>query len=279
MEILPMYKDITELYCFIDDFCQAVDHYVAHQGIAAQNQRAPTRTPDMRISEIVTIMILFQQSPCKNFKYFYQSYLQHYKEDLCLVSYNRFVELQKRCLIYCVCLQFWFCQQNSKGRLHFIDATKIQVCHNKRITQHKVFKGLAAMSKTTMGWFYGFKLHLVINEKGEIQGVALTSGNVDDRAPVDNMTKRLQGLLFGDKGYIQKNLFQKLYQRGLKFITNFKNNMKNKLMILEEKILLKKRSLIESVFDVSSGLHNPLKPYPWLFPSQTIGHKCGKKMH
>ena len=113
-----------------------------------------------------------------------------------------------------------------------------------------MFKGLAELGKSTMGWFFGFKLHLIINEKGELLSVQLTPGNVDDRKPVRQMTSRLVGLLFGDKGYIDQNLFRDLYERGLKLVTGIKKKMANKLVILREKILLRKRSIIETVNSV-----------------------------
>lgn len=110
--------------------------------------------------------------------------------------------------------------------------------HNKRISRNRVFKGLAARGKTTMGWFYGLKLHLVINHKGSIVVVKITPGNVDERTVLDEITRHLKGKLFADKGYISQNLSQALYQRGLKLITGIKRNMKNYLMETIEKILL-----------------------------------------
>jgi hypothetical protein len=89
----------------------------------------------------------------------------------------------------------------------------------------------------------------VINSIGEIQSLKLTKGNVDDRTPVKGLTKRLTGLLFGDKGYLCKQLFQELFARNLKLVTSLKKNMKNMLITLKEKILLRKRSIIETVFD------------------------------
>ncbi len=142
----------------------------------------------------------------------------------------------------------WFCEQSKVTGISYIDATSIAVCHPKRTSRNKVFKGLAKIGKTTYWWFFGFKLHMVINEKGEIQGVTLTKGNVDDRKPVPNLTEKLIGLLFGDKGYIKKELFEKLFDRGLKLVTKEKKGMKNTLMLLEEKIFLRKRSIIETVF-------------------------------
>ena len=99
----------------------------------------------------------------------------------------------------------------------------------------------------TKGWFFGFKLHLAINEKGKIQGAKLTPGNVDDRVP--EITKKLIGLLIGDKGYVKQELFEELYKRDLKLVTGLKKNIKNKLISWQEKILLHKRSIIKTVFD------------------------------
>ena len=243
-------KDITELFSFVDDFFKAANEFIQSQQLPSDRIRKPTRVPELHMSEIITIILLFQHSPCKNFKYFYKGYLPLYQKDFPhLCSYNRFIELKPRALPYLILLLHWLMEQAEKTGISFIDATSLAVCHNKRIYSHKVFKGMARRGKTTKGWFFGFKLHLVINEKGEIQGAKLTPGNVDDRVPVPDLTKKLIGLLIGDKGYIKQELFEKLYERDLKLVTGLKKNMKNKPIILKEKILLRKRSLIETVFD------------------------------
>ncbi len=164
-------------------------------------------------------------------------------------TYDRFIALKSRVLWYLALLLQWFCKQAKMTGIAYIDTSTIAVCHKKRISKNKVFDGLAEISKSTYGWFFGFKLHLVINEIGEIQALTLTKGNVDDRKPVPTLTKRLTGLLFGDKGYIKKELFEKLFDRGLKLVTKVKKGMKNVLISLKEKILLRKRSIVETVFD------------------------------
>lgn len=245
-----MKKDITELFTFVDDFFKCADKLIQSQCLPDQKLKVPTRTPELSMSEIMTIILLFQHSPCKNFKYFYQGYLPLYRDEFPrLCSYNRFIELKPRALPYLTLLLYWMCEQAEKTGISFIDATSLAVCHNKRIYPHKVFKGIAQRGKTTKGWFFGLKLHLVINEKGEIQATKLTPGNVDDRVPVPELTKKLIGLLIGDKGYVKQELFEELYHRNLKLITGVRKNMKNKLMSWKEKVLLRKRSLIETVFD------------------------------
>lgn len=162
-------------------------------------------------------------------------------------SYQRFVALMPRVLHLLTILLYCLFAKN-KG-ISYIDATSLAVCHPKRGSRNKVFRGLAKVGKTTKGFFFGFKLHTIINEKGDLIRIQLTPGNVDDRKVVPDLTQTLTGLLFGDKGYISKELFLKLYRRGLKLVTGIKKNMQNKLMIWKEKILLRKRGIIETVFD------------------------------
>ena len=244
-----MKKDITELFCLVDDFSSAMQEEMASHQIASKNNRLPTRISNLAESEIMTILILFQQSPCRNFKYFYKSYLQLYaKEFPHLQSYERFVALMPRVLHLLVLLLNCLLSGRRNG-VFYVDSTPIAVCHPKRISRHKVCKGLAEIGKTTKGWFFGFKLHTIIDERGNLVRVKITAGNTDDRAVVDDMTTNIKGLLFGDKGYISKELFLKLYKRGLKIVTGIKKTMKNILMPVREKILLRKRSLVETVFD------------------------------
>ncbi|QBB83300.1 MULTISPECIES: IS982 family transposase [Wolbachia] len=243
-----MNKNVTELFCFVDDFCKAINKNFAEKLLP--NSKKPTRTPGITHSEILTIILLYQQSRCEDFKSFYTYYLKalHGSEFQNLPTYSRFIRLKSRVLWYLVLLLKWLCEQSKMTGISYIDATSIAVCHPKRISRNKVFKGLAKLGKTTYGWFLGFKLHMVINEKGEIQGVTMTKGNVDDRKPVPKLTEKLTGLLFGDKGYIKKELFAKLFDRGIKLVTKVKKGMKNTLMLLEEKIFLRKRSIIQTVF-------------------------------
>lgn len=131
----------------------------------------------------------------------------------------------------------------------FIDSTSIKVCHNKRISRNRVFKGTAKRGKTTAGWFYGFKLHLIINDRGEILAFQLTPGNVSDVSMVETLSRGILGKLFGDKGYISSTLAESLLKRDLELFTSVRSNMKQKLMSLTDKILLRKRSLIETVND------------------------------
>jgi DDE family transposase len=244
-----MKKDTTKLFCDVDDFTQSIKKEIlSHRLSNEKSTHQPTRKPGLDESEIMTIILLFQESPCRNFKYFYTSYLQLYKGEFPgMPSYQRFVALMPR-VLHLLTILLYCLFAKSKG-ISYIDATSLAVCHPKRTSRNKVFRGLAKLGKTTKGYFFGFKLHAIINEKGDLIRVQLTSGNVDDRKVVPQMTETLTGFLFGDKGYISKELFIKLYRRGLKLVTGIKKNMKNQLVIWREKILLRKRGVIETVFD------------------------------
>lgn len=134
--------------------------------------------------------------------------------------------------------------------ISFIDSTPIRVCRNKRIFNHKVFEGIATRGKSTMGYFFGFKLHIVINELGQIIDFLITQANVDDRTPLkENLLKRIWGKLYGDKGYVGKSLGELLFSNGIHLISGIRRNMKNTLMSLYDKVMLRKRSIIETIND------------------------------
>ena len=239
--------DWETLFCDVDDFCRRAEP-LWRQRMLTTGQQRRQRAGRLTSSEVMTILIAFHRSDFRTFKHFYLMLMdQHRAEFPDLVSYQRFVELMPSVLgLLCAYLQSRF---GSCTGIGFVDSTALAVCGNKRIRRNRVFRGVAKMGKTTMGWFFGFKLHLAINECGELLAVQLTPGNVNDRQPVPHLTRRLFGKLFGDKGYISAELFAELWDRGLQLITHIRHNMTNRLMPLVDKILLRKRSLIETVND------------------------------
>ena len=240
--------DLTALFVDVDDHWQVFrDGYECHLIEAGTRRRR--RDTRLSMSEIMTILIAFQASNYRTFKHFYLHLRTHHRGEFPhLVAYHRFVALIPRATMPLFAYLMMRCLGQVTG-IGFVDSTPIRVCSNKRINRHKVFDGLAARGKSTVGWFYGFKLHLIINDRGELLAFNLTPGNVDDRQPVPAMAKDLWGKLFGDKGYISQKLFEQLLTRGVKLVTSIRKNMKNKLMDLQEKLLLRKRSLIETVND------------------------------
>jgi len=244
-------KSLLELFVQVDDFCQVflpiLEQHLLTSGVIKRR-----RERSLSVSEVMTILIYFHQSHYRNFKAYYcEHVLRHLRSEFPgLVSYTRFVDYIPSALLP-LCAYF---QQTCLGDctgVSFIDSTSIDVCLNQRIASHKVFSGLAERGKTSTGWFYGFKLHLVINDRGELLGIHLTPGNVDDRKPVPKLVRKLFGKVFGDKGYISQPLYKLLQQTfGIQLVTKLRSNSKNRLpMPVMDRILLRKRALVESVID------------------------------
>jgi Transposase DDE domain len=240
--------DIVTIFYDIDEFCRSL---LAVKPLLLPTRSSPTtsRANSLSLSEVMTILVWFHASHYRTFKHFYldQMLVHRRAEFPGLPSYTRFVELIPLTLLpLCAYLQT---RKGQPTGIQFIDSLPIRVCHNRRIPSHKVFAGLAQRGKGSMGWFYGFKLHLVINDRGELLGLTLTPGQVDDRRPVAKLVRQLWGKLFGDRGYIGQELFEQLWTEGVQLITKLKRKMKNKLMPVLDKVLLRKRALIECVND------------------------------
>lgn len=239
---------ITEIFFLADDFCKEFDKTLLKHTLGNK----PKRKPKMSKSEVITIAILFHYGTYKNLKHFYLFYVKKhlYKDFPKTVSYNRFVELMQASALPMTIFLKTCCLGECTG-ISFIDSTPIRVCKNKRIPRHKVFDGIAQRGKSTMGYFFGFKLHFVINDKGEILNFVITPGNTDDREPLKNkkFIEKLKGKLYADKGYVSQRLTEVLFVDGLHLITHIRNNMKNVLMEMKDKILLRKRSVIETIND------------------------------
>lgn len=247
--------DIVELYVIIDDFCKYFTPKL-NRLLKTKGSKTRVRGGILSMSELVLILILFPHSEYKCFKWYYihkvcGEYRSYFRN---VPSYNRFIELMpkglltlSRLLNY---LMYTFKKQSVE--ISYIDSTRIPVCHNKRTNSHKVFEYIADIGKSTMGWFLGFKLHMIIDTKGQITALSFTKGNCDDRVPVIKLIKGLTGKLFGDKGYIKKELAEELHDLGVTLITPLKKNMKARFIPINvfDIIMSKKRVLIESVFNI-----------------------------
>jgi hypothetical protein len=242
------FNKISDIFCLVDEFCKDFDKTTRPFVLGKPSKRPPV----MSKSEVISICLLFHLSGFRCFKHFYICYIQkHMQQEFPkTVSYNRFVELSQSVLMPMTIFLKTCCLGNCSG-ISFVDSTPIRVCNNKRIKRNKVFKGIAEVGKSTMGWFYGFKLHIVINDRGEILNFAITQANIDDREPLKNerFLKAVFGKLFADKGYISEKLVNILFVNDIHLVTSIRNNMKNSLMTMSDKILLRKRSVIETVND------------------------------
>lgn len=238
---------LLELFCHVDDFWKRFQPHWEQEMLGCG---AVQRLRDGKLSEseVMTIM-LHHQSHYRHFKAYYTEYVQLRlrSEFPTLVSYGRFVQLMPSVLVP-LCAYLVRCYGNCTGT-SFIDSTPIAVCHNRRIHSHRVFEGIAKRGKNSVGWFFGFKLHLVINDLGELLSCRLTPGKVDDQRPVSALVQRVFVQLFGDRGYISQALFAELFERGIQLVTKLKTKMKNRLMLLIDKLLLRKRAIVESVND------------------------------
>lgn len=242
---------LTKLFVEIDDFIKEYEPSLKNR-LIDDGKVHRNRDCNLTNSEIMTIVVYFHISGYRNFKDYYTKHIKKYLLSAfpSLVSYERFVKLQSRIVL----LLTMFMKYKRCGKctgISYVDSTTIEVCHTRRIHQHRVFDGLAQRGKSSTGWFYGFKLHLVVSEVGDIIDFIFTPGNVSDCSEklMTKLTNRVFGKLFGDKGYLSARLFNALWNNNIQMITKLKRNMKNMLMPLIDKMLLRKRALIESIND------------------------------
>ena len=239
---------LIETFCDVDDFCNLFIPQWQKQLLRHGNIKRK-RTYKLSISEIITIIIHFHQSQYRNFKIYYLNYV--YKHLRCcfpkLLSYTRFVGITANVLI--PMSSYLSSKLGKPTGIQFVDSTKIEVCHIMRAMRNKVFAGVARHGKGTMGWSFGFKLHLIINHLGEIVSLKITAGNEDDRKPVPDMAEAIWGKLYADKGYISQALTGELLDKGVELITTVRKNMKKKFISLWDRALLKKRFIIETIND------------------------------
>ena len=243
-----MNTDIIALFVCLDDFCKIYNSSIKEKMLPVGRKR--NREGYLSLSEILFIEVLFHLSAYKDFKHFYLYGIchEHRNKFKKVPTYSRYIAQKKVAFLPLMLILHYI--KGDKTGIYFVDSTPIKVCRNKRISSNKVFAKMASRSKTSMGWFFGFKLHVVINSKGQLMAVKITTGNIDDRCVLEGILKNLKGSCYADRGYIDKKKFQKLYMNGLKIVTSIKSNMKNHLMPLIDKILLRKRFIIETTFGI-----------------------------
>jgi hypothetical protein len=241
-------SQLIAMFCDIDDFCKWFEPLYM-QRLLQEGQRPRLRQGQLSLSEIMTIIVFFHASHYRDFKHYSTTYVEGHLRPYfpALVSYSRFVELMPRTVVpLCGYLS------TRKGRctgITFVDSTSLAVCHNRRISRHKVFAGYATRGKSSMSWFFGFTLHLMVNDEGELLAFRVTTAEVNDQGPVRRMARGLWGPLFGDRGYISRALHQALWAQRLVLITLMRRNMKPRLMRLWDRLMLRKRFLIETIND------------------------------
>ena len=239
---------IVSLFCEIHDFFLAYERWQTTQCLPKETPPEMRGRPrQLHPSEVMTLLIAFHQSNYRTFKHFYQRHVCVYwrAEFPYLVSYSRFVQLKQEVLE--ILMVYLSANLGTCSGVSFVDSTRVRVCDNRRISSHRVFADVAECSKTSMGWFYGFKLHIVINHTGDLLDVALTPGNIEDRKPLRKFAAQLHGSLYADRGYISKDLREVLREQGINLVYKVRKNMKPLDLSVSDEVLLKKRMLIESV--------------------------------
>ena len=244
-----MFDRLVEDFCQFDDFCQAFGPQWEARLLSEEAQPARKRGPQAGLadSEIMTILVLYHSS---NFRHF-----QAFSEGVVLTllrsafpkapCYARFIALTHH--VWVPLMVFLLTRMGRRTGLYYIDSTPLPVCHPRRINRHRVFAGLAGRGKTSTGWFFGFKLHLVFNHERQIVALTLTPGNVSDTTPVPDLTRDLIGKLFGDKGYVGKDLAHRLLRRGLILMTRVRRNMKRLPVSFLDKALLSGRNIVGTI--------------------------------
>jgi hypothetical protein len=230
-----------------------LESYLESQSLPSSERHHKTKERQMNESEMMTIVIYYHFSGFRCFKWYYKyvikkAFASYFPNAF---SYSRFIQLMSELNIYLLFFMSAF-RLSVPTSGNYIDSKKLVVSHNRRIKKHKVHKGLAKRGRSSTGWFFGFKLHLIINHLGEIVLFQFTPGNVADNNHnlLESIAENMQGFLFGDKGYLSK-IAASLKQRGLHLITKLRKNMKNKQQLTpEQKHYMKHRGLIETVFDV-----------------------------
>lgn len=243
---------LTEIYVDVDDFCKAKMPLIAkalhHCGLYKK-----LHPSQLTLAEVMTILIYYQLSPYKNFKAYYTRHvLTDLRRDFPdLVSYDRFVALIPRTLIALMLYLAYRCSRSVRTGLYYIDSTSLAACHPKRAHQHRTLKGFAAWGRSSTGWFFGLKAHLVINHLGQLVHVCITNGSTHDAHAkvLFSLTKDLVGWVFGDKGYLLNVDKQAFVEREGQLIWAAKPRRPKQALNwpVTAKKWAKKRSLIETV--------------------------------
>ena len=254
---------VTEIFCIIDEFDKNLSaEFAKNLRLPCHNsdgKRYRNRKGRLSESEIMTILVCYHFGAYRNFKKYYLNWVKGVmRQDFPnAVSYNRFVELMPRVFFKMMLFMKLYTFGKCTG-ITFVDSTMIPVCHNVRRYYNKVFVSLAKDGKGTMGWCHGFKLHLLCNDSGDVITFCLTGANVDD---MDNrvwtvFAKVLFGKVFADRGYIKQELFESLFGQGIQLVHGLKAKMKNKLMPMWDKIMLRKRYIIECINELLKNKAN-----------------------
>jgi hypothetical protein len=242
------------IYCFVDDFMKGALVSIKHAIERPGKNRPPLKKHNLSLAELASLAIFRFFTGHRNWKDFYRHLKTYHKQDFPNIpDYKNFLEainmLSGLAMLMLQGFMNVFNRITGDNGLKFTDSTKIEVCKIKREFSHKVCFGLASKSKSTMGWFYGFKLHIICNELMQILNLKITTATDDEREILEQMWNNIFGMIIADAGYVSKRLEKKAWGLGKFLLTGVRANMK-KIMTETEHQLLKLRQLVETVFSV-----------------------------
>jgi hypothetical protein len=244
---------LYQIFFEVDNFVKSYDAYAQHQNTGQPRNGLPGRIPSLSMSEKMTILIFYHQSGFRCFQYYYEQLVMVQLRSFFpkIVSYQHFVSMIGQCSQLLFMYAHYTCSLSRHTGIYFADSKKLPVCDNIRIPSNKVFSGVAGRGKSSTGWFYGLKLHLIINNLGEINNFVITPANFadNDKKVLDVLFDGVKGKCFADKGYLTK-FFEEFYEKGIQLIAKIRKNMKNTIMKFNDKCWSKKRAVIESVNDL-----------------------------
>lgn len=247
----------TEIFYFVDELIKTLEKTLIWEKLPKWIPYVKGRKKRLTLSEVVTLNIIAVLGHFTDLKAFHKNAKLYLLKDFPkLTNYENFLKASNKSLPFLMViltLLMDMTKYHSKNSTKYVDSTPLQVCKNKRINRNKVSKKYAARGKTTIGWFYGFKLHGVCDDCGNLLSITFTPGNADDRVVLDTLLQGIEGVIVGDAGYLLKNdIWNSFLEKNIHLFTGVRNNMK-KLMTREQHKELKKREIIETVWSVLKG--------------------------
>ena len=250
---------LITLYCIIDDFINALAATADGRKMLElwKAKRGPQR--QLSLSEVLTLNILRFHYHIFDLKAFVRLAGCVYKPYFPgLPNYENFLKAANRSFPFTAMLLRYLLLLNrrmSRGGVFFLDSTALSVCANGNIPTHRVTKGYASRGKTSKGWFYGFKLHGACDAWGNLVNLRFTTGSGHDSQEAEPLTDGLTGLFVGDAGYLLKQeVFVRLFEQHKRILSAARKNMK-RVMTKQQGQLLRKRSIIETVWGVLKERH------------------------
>lgn len=239
-------SDLVQVFCLMDDICKSLS-------LVKEKNPKGGRPSCLTLSEVLTITLMQKEYAIENKKALWKYVNNHHKNDFPrLGCYKSFCVTLNRLAPEILKVITIFCRINKEksGILKFIDSTKLEVCKIWRAGSHKTMKALAKKSKSTTGWFYGLKLHIVCDDNGNLLYIAFTTANIDDRRILEKALKNFENSIFGaDAGYCGKNMQKEAKENDNIVLAAVRKNMKTIATEFDQKVL-NLRSVVERCFSV-----------------------------